>query len=221
MADRATGIPIVREGWPFVGGLAGVTLLLAAIGWPVLAFIMGAVTLFTGWFFRNPRRMVPCEEGAVVAPGDGKIIAIQEDYEPRYLKDEAIRISIFLNIFNVHVNRTPCAGVVEGIAYQPGHFVAANRPEATVRNEQNAIMIRATGGAKVVCVQVAGLLARRIVCWLSAGERVGCGERFGLIRFGSRMDLFLPKDASLRASIGDSVKGGADLLAVLPDMGTS
>jgi phosphatidylserine decarboxylase len=217
MADRAIGIPIVREGLPFVGALAGATVFAGVMGWRVPALVFGGLTLFTGWFFRNPRRTVPCQEGGVVAPGDGKIIAIEEDYEPRFLKDQATRISIFLNIFNVHVNRIPCEGIVEEVAYQPGRFVAANRPEATLRNEQNALMIRAAGGAKVLCVQVAGLIARRIVCWVIPGDRVTCGERFGLIRFGSRMDLFLPKGTSLRVAVGDCVKGGVDLLAVLPD----
>lgn len=217
MADRAVGIPIVREGLPFVGASAGCTALFAALGWPIPTIVLGGVTLFTGWFFRNPRRVIPSAKGAVVAPGDGKIIAIEEDFEPRFLKDHATRISIFLNIFDVHVNRIPCEGVIEDIAYQPGRFLAANRPEATLRNEQNALMIRTIGGAKVLCVQVAGLLARRIVCWASAGESVSCGERFGLIRFGSRVDLFLPKNASLRVALGDHVKGGEHVLAVLPD----
>ncbi|MGH7231195.1 MAG: phosphatidylserine decarboxylase family protein [Nitrospiraceae bacterium] len=217
MADRAVGIPIVREGLPFVGALAGATVFSAVMGWRIPTLLLGGLTAFTGWFFRNPPRTVPCSEGAVVAPGDGRIIAIEEDYEPRFLKDHATRISIFLNIFNVHVNRIPCEGVVEDVAYQPGRFVAANRPEATLRNEQNALMIRAVGGAKVLCVQVAGLIARRIVCWVSPGDRVNCGERFGLIRFGSRVDLFVPKGTSLQVAVGDCVKGGVDLLAVLPD----
>lgn len=220
MADRAAGIPIVREGLLYIGALAGATALSAAQGWFIPAMVLGATTLFTGWFFRNPRRHVPCDQGAVVAPGDGRIIAIEDDYEPRFLKDHATRISIFLNIFNVHVNRIPCSGIIEEISYQPGRFLAANHPEATIRNEQNALLIRAVNGMKVLCVQVAGLLARRIVCWVSPGESVGCGERFGLIRFGSRMDLFLPRGASLRVAVGDRVKGGKDLLAVLPDRGS-
>jgi phosphatidylserine decarboxylase len=217
MADRAVGIPIVREGLPFVGASAGSTAVAAALGWSIPALVLGGVTLFTGWFFRNPRRVVPSARGAIVAPGDGKIIAIEEDFEPRFLKEYATRISIFLNIFDVHVNRIPCEGVIEDIAYQPGRFSAANRPQATLQNEQNALMIRTVGGAKVLCVQVAGLLARRIVCWASPGESVSCGERFGLIRFGSRVDLFLPNDASLRVALGDRVKGGEHVLAVLPD----
>ncbi|MER3423309.1 MAG: phosphatidylserine decarboxylase family protein [Nitrospiraceae bacterium] len=218
MADRAVGIPIVREGLPFVAGLGGSAALAGLLGWTSPALVLGGLTLFTGWFFRNPRRVVPCLEGAVVSPGDGKIIAIEEDYEPRYLKEQATRISIFLNIFDVHVNRIPCAGVVENVVYQPGRFIAANRSEATLRNEQNALMLRTVGGAKVLCVQVAGLLARRIICWVSSGEKVMCGERFGLIRFGSRMDLFLPQGTSLHGvKVGDHVKGGESLLAVLPD----
>jgi phosphatidylserine decarboxylase len=216
MADRAVGIPIVREGVPFIATLGGATILTGALGWAIPALFLGSATLFTGWFFRNPRRDSPCTEGAVVAPGDGKIIAIEEDYEPRFLKAQATRISIFLNIFDVHVNRIPCDGTVVDIVYQPGRFVAANQPAATLSNEQNALMIRGVNGAKVLCVQVAGLIARRIVCWASPGEKVVCGERFGLIRFGSRVDLFLPKGSSLHVAIGDRVRGGKDLLALLP-----
>ena len=219
MADKAVGIPIVREGLPFVVGLGVATVLAAAVGWKVPAVVLGTATLFTGWFFRNPRRITPCAYGAVVAPGDGRIVAIEEDYEPRFLKAAATRLSIFLNIFDVHVNRIPCDGTVENVVYQPGAFLAANKPQATLRNEQNALLIRTTGGMKVMCVQVAGLIARRIVCWVSPGETVACGERFGLIRFGSRMDLFLPKGAAIKVSVGDRVKGGRDIVAELPQGG--
>jgi phosphatidylserine decarboxylase len=216
MADRAVGIPIVREGVPFIAVLGGAAALAGVLGWTVPALALGGATVFTGWFFRNPRRESPCTEGAIVAPGDGKIIAIEEDYEPRFLKAQSTRISIFLNIFDVHVNRIPCDGTVVDILYQPGRFVAANQPAATLSNEQNALMIRGVNGAKVLCVQVAGLIARRIVCWTSPGEKVVCRERFGLIRFVSRVDLFLPKGSSLRAAVGDRVRGGKDLLALLP-----
>jgi phosphatidylserine decarboxylase len=216
VADRAVGIPVVKEGLPFIAAFGGTAVLAGALDWVAPAIALGSLTIFTGWFFRNPHRISPCAEGAVVAPGDGKIIAIEEDYEPRFLKEQATRISIFLNIFDVHVNRIPCDGTVVDILYQPGCFVAANQPSATVSNEQNALMIRGASGAKVLCVQVAGLIARRIVCWVSPGEKVAQGERFGLIRFGSRVDLFLPKGSSLRAAVGDRVKGGKDLLAMLP-----
>ena len=218
MADRAIGIPIVREGLPFVAAAAGAAAVVAYIGWTGPAIFLGGITLFAGWFFRNPRRVPPCRSGIVVAPGDGRVMAVDEEFEPRYLKERTIRISIFLNIFDVHVNRIPCAGTVEDVAYQPGQFLAANRPEATVRNEQNAVMIRTPSDSKVLCVQVAGLLARRIVCWVTAGESVLCGERFGLIRFGSRMDTFLPIGTKIAVSVGDCVRGGETLLGELSEM---
>lgn len=215
MADRAVGIPIVKEGLPFVLGAGAPAVLAAGLGWTGLALALGAVALFIAWFFRNPKRVAPPSLYAVVAPGDGKVIAVTEEYEPRFLKDQGIRISIFLNIFNVHVNRIPCQGTVEDVAYQPGTFVPADRPDATLRNEQNALMIRTAQGAKVLCVQVAGLIARRIVCWVSPGDRVACGERYGLIRFGSRMDMFLPAGTKVRVTVGMHVKGGETILAEL------
>jgi phosphatidylserine decarboxylase len=215
MADRAVGIPIVKEGLPFVLGVGAPAVVAAGLGWTGPAAVLGAAALFTAWFFRNPKRVSPPSAHAVVAPGDGKVIAVTEEYEPRFLKEQGIRVSIFLNIFNVHVNRIPCQGVVEDMAYRAGSFIPADRPDATLRNEQNALMIRTAQGAKVLCVQVAGLIARRIVCWVSPGDRVACGERYGLIRFGSRMDLFLPAGTKVRVAVGAHVKGGETLLAEL------
>ena len=171
MADRAVGIPFAKEGIPFIGAVAGVTLFVGWVGW-TLAAIGGAIlTLFVAWFFRNPYRVVPTGPRLVVASGDGKVIAIEEEFEPRFIKDRSIRVTIFLNVFDVHINRIPCEGVVEGVQYQPGLFLVASRPDATLRNEQNALMIRTAQGAKVLCVQVAGLIARRIVCWIAPGDR--------------------------------------------------
>jgi phosphatidylserine decarboxylase len=215
VADRAVGVPIVKEGFPFVGIGAGVTLLTGLLGWTVVALVAGGITLFTAWFFRNPARVVPQGPGLVVAPADGTVIAIEEEFEPRFIKDRGVRLSIFLNVFDVHVNRIPCEGVVEDIQYQPGAFLVANKPEATLKNEQNALFLRTAQGAKVLCVQVAGLIARRIVCWLSPGDRVMRGERFGLIRFGSRTDTFLPLGTDLRVAVGDRVKGGETIVGVL------
>src|SRR6185295_2642616 len=215
MSDRAVGIPIVREGWPFVAAGGGASALAALVGWWVPTVILVGLTLFTAWFFRNPRRVCLAVPGTVVAPGDGRVIAIEEEFEPRFLKDRSIRISIFLNVFNVHVNRIPCTGTVESVNYQPGEFLAANHREATLRNEQNAIVIRTANNIKVLCVQVAGLLARRIVCWVTAGEFVRCGDRFGLIRFGSRMDTFVPVGTKIAVAVGDKVKGGITPLGQL------
>ena len=215
MSDRAVGIPIVKEGLPFVAATGTPAVAAGVLGWTGLAAAFGALGLFTAWFFRNPHRSAPQSDRAVVAPGDGKIVEISEETEPRFLKDKSVRISIFLNVFDVHVNRIPCKGTVEQVAYQPGKFLVASRPEATLQNEQNALLIRAAQGTKVLCVQIAGLIARRIVCWVQPGETVACGERFGLIRFGSRMDVFLPVGTKLRVKVGDHVKGGETILGEL------
>lgn len=215
MADRAVGIPIVKEGVPFVGGTAAATLASLALGSTLFTCLFGTLTLFTAWFFRNPARTVPTTPGAVVSPGDGKVIAIDREFEPRYLKEQSIRVSIFLNVFDVHVNRIPFAGTVEQVLYQPGKFVPANKPEATLQNEQNALCLTTSTGAKVLCVQVAGLIARRIVSWVQPGERVAVGERYGLIRFGSRMDLYLPAGSRITTTVGARVKGGESILAEL------
>lgn len=213
MADQAKGIPIAREGVPFVVGAAAPAVLAGLLGCKKVSWAFGAVACFTGWFFRNPPRSIPRGDDLILAPGDGQIIAMQEEFEPRFIKDQCVRISIFLNIFDVHINRMPCAGTVVDIAYQPGQFINASEPDATVHNEQNALMIETPTKKKVLCVQVAGLLARRIVCWVEPGEPAVPGERFGLIRFGSRMDTFLPVDSRLRVRIGDRVKGGETILA--------
>ncbi|WHZ22960.1 MAG: Phosphatidylserine decarboxylase [Nitrospira sp.] len=215
MADRAAGIPIVKEGWPFVGGLGGAALFFGLVGWTIPTALAGGFTLFTAWFFRNPSRTVPQQPNVVVSPGDGKVIAIEEEFEPRYLKEKSIRVTIFLNVFDVHVNRMPCDGTVEGISYQPGQFLVASKPEATLHNEQNAVMLQTASGAKVLCVQVAGLIARRIVCWVGQGDLVQRGERYGLIRFGSRMDTFVPLGSKICVAVGDRVKGGETIVGEL------
>ncbi len=217
MADRAVGIPVVRDGVPFIAGIGGAAAL-AWLWWGLVpqTVVLSGLTVFTAWFFRNPNRKAPTLRNGLVSPADGRVVGIEKVHEPRYFKEHAIRVSIFLNIFDVHVNRIPCQGTIEEVAYQPGRFLAANRPEATVHNEQNAVMIRAVEGAKVLCVQVAGLIARRIVSWVSPGETVACGERFGLIRFGSRVDVFFPQRTVLKVAVGDRVKGGETLLGQLP-----
>lgn len=216
MADRAVGVPFAKEGIPFIAVPAGVTLLAGLLGWPVIALVGGVATLFSAWFFRNPARVIPQDPNLVVAPGDGKVIAVEEEFEPRYLKERSLRVTIFLNVFDVHINRMPCDGLVEDVQYQPGLFLVASKPEATLRNEQNAVMIKTHTDLKVLCVQVAGLIARRIVCWISPRDRAIRGERYGLIRFGSRMDTFLPMGTRLRVAVGDRVKGGETILGELP-----
>ncbi len=216
MADRAQGIPVAKEGVPFILIGAGLTLGTWAMGATWVAFFFGLVTLFVTWFFRNPARTIPVEEQVVVSPGDGTVVAVESEFEHRFLKEQSIRISIFLNVFDVHINRMPVGGTVQDMVYQPGKFVMANQPEASDMNEQNALMLRRSDGVKILCVQIAGLVARRIVSWVVPGEQVEKGERFGLIRFGSRMDVYLPEASTVRVGVGSKVKGGSSVLAEVP-----
>jgi len=216
MADQAKGIPVAKEGLPFIliGGL--LTLGAWAMGGVWSAYVLGAFTLFTTWFFRNPARTIPEGEHVIVSPGDGMVVAVESEFEHRYLKEQSIRISIFLNVFDVHINRMPIGGVVENVVYQPGKFMMAHQPEASSGNEQNILMLRRSDGVKILCVQIAGLIARRIVSWVVPGEQVEKGERFGLIRFGSRMDVYLPQTSTIRVRVGSKVKGGSSILAEVP-----
>ena len=213
MADRAKGIPVAKEGLPFIviGGI--LTLGVWAMGGIWSTCFLGFLTLFTTWFFRNPAREIPEGEHVIVSPGDGMVVAIESEFEDRYLKEQSIRISIFLNVFDVHINRMPIGGIVQDMVYQPGKFMMANSPEASSRNEQNALMLCRPDGVKVLCVQIAGLIARRIVSWVVPGEQVEKGERFGLIRFGSRMDVYVPQTSTVRVQVGSKVKGGSSILA--------
>ena len=215
MADRAVGIPFAKEGFHFIGVAAGITLIAGWLGWVPVAVAAAVLTLFVSWFFRNPPREIPQGPGLIVSPGDGKVLAVEEEFEPRYLKDRAVRISIFLNVFDVHINRIPCEGIIEDVQYQPGLFLVASKPHATVKNEQNAVMIKTVEGAKVLCVQVAGLIARRIVWWVHPKDPAVRGERYGLIRFGSRMDTYVPVGTAIKIAVGDRVKGGETILGVL------
>ena len=215
MADRAAGVPFAKEGFPFIGAAAGLTLIAGLLGWLPVAVAAAVLTLFVSWFFRNPPRVIPQGPRLVVSPGDGKVLAVEEEFEPRYLKDRAVRISIFLNVFDVHINRIPCEGIIEDVQYQPGLFLVASKPHATLKNEQNAVMIKTVEGAKVLCVQVAGLIARRIVWWVNPKDPAVRGERYGLIRFGSRMDTYVPIGTAMRIAVGDRVKGGETILGEL------
>jgi len=216
MADRARGWPIAREGVPFLVAAVVATAVAWALGWTVSGALFGAVAFFTGWFFRNPPRRVPDGPNLIVSPGDGRVLAVAEEEEPRFLKARAVRVSIFLSPLNVHINRVPCEGLVKAISYSPGRFLVASQPEATLQNEQTAVLIETDAGCRILCVQVAGYVARRIVCWLSEGERVARGERYGLIRFGSRMDLYMPVGTQVRVKAGDRVRGGESIIGVLP-----
>ncbi len=208
------GIPVASEGWPFIIPLAIVTALLFAFGWKNTAYVSLVLTLFVLFFFRDPERTVPEGKGVVVSPADGRVIVIKDIYEPNYLKQDVKQISIFLSVFNVHVNRSPVGGTVELVKYNPGKFHVASVDKASLDNEQTAMVID-DGKYKILVKQIAGLIARRIVCYAKPGDQVSTGERYGLIRFGSRVDIFLPKDTELKVKLGDRVKGARDIIGVL------
>ena len=205
--------PIAVEGIPFVVIAGIITVLFYAAGLIIPAVLFTLVTLFVVWFFRNPERTVPPGDNNVISPADGKIIDIREVDETRILKKKMLKISIFMNLFNVHVNRSPCTGKVVDILYNPGKFVSANLDKASLENEQNAVVLETPAGEKIIFIQIAGLIARRIVCWLREGQYVKRGERFGLIRFGSRVDVYLPVGTDVSVSLGDKVKAGESILA--------
>ncbi|TXI16695.1 MAG: phosphatidylserine decarboxylase [Nitrosomonas sp.] len=203
---------IAREGWLHI----------------TIAFIVAcAVTFFVDWlwaipfwvialfvlqFFRDPPREVPKDPNAILAPADGRIVAVEKIQDP-YLEREAIKVSVFMNVFNVHSNRSPVDGTVRDKWYFPGKFINADLPKASLENERNALWIKADNGADVTCVQVAGLIAKRIICHVSQGDRLSRGQRFGFIRFGSRVDVYLPIGTKINVNIGDKVSATSTILA--------
>jgi phosphatidylserine decarboxylase len=204
---------IAREGWPFLAiGVVVSAVATVFICWWSLPFWLA--TLFVLQFFRDPARDVPDEPRAVVSPADGRIVMVGRARDP-YLKREALKISVFMNVFNVHSNRAPVDGAVRGRWYHPGAFVNAALDKASLENERNALWLRTAGGADVTCVQIAGLIARRILCYVDAGADLVRGQRFGFIRFGSRVDVYLPLDAEPGAAIGDKVYAAETVLAWL------
>ena len=211
-------VPIHREGYPFIALFAGVNLLAFLIAtW--LGVVLLPLTIWCVAFFRDPERNTPTAPGLIVSPADGKLLPIVEAAPPPELglgDAPRVRLSIFMNVFNVHVNRNPLSGTVIGLAYRPGKFFNASFDKASVHNERMAVRLRPDGGsanADLVVVQIAGLVARRIVCDLAQGERVQRGQRFGMIRFGSRLDVYLPPGARVVAAPGMKTVAGETVLA--------
>jgi phosphatidylserine decarboxylase len=200
---------MVKEGYYF-----GMPLLLTGgaaffFGWSIFAYVLIFLALFVFSFFRNPDRVIPSEPGAVVSPGDGRVVVVQDE---EYAGKPGKRISIFLAVWNVHVNRSPATGRITKMEYRPGKFVAAMRARASAENEQN-IFTLSTDAGELVFKQIAGLIARRVVSWKKAGDTVSRGERIGLVRFGSRVDLWVPREAKILVKVGQNVKGGSSILA--------
>jgi len=204
---------IAHEGWPYLAlsvALAAVVTWFS-IGWSIPFWI---VALFVLQFFRDPPRAVPDLKSAVLSPADGRVVVVGRAHDP-YLNRESLKISVFMNVFNAHSNRSPVDGRIENVWYHPGSFVNAALDKASTDNERNALHLRTASGADVTCVQVAGLVARRILCYVKAGETLERGQRYGFIRFGSRLDVYLPSDATPKVAIGDKVHATSTILAVL------
>jgi phosphatidylserine decarboxylase len=207
-------IKIAPDGYPFVIAFALITILVYIFGKPWMAVLPLTVTLFMALFFRDPDRTIPVDKGAFVSPADGKVILIKDVYEKDYLKAESKEISIFMSIFNVHVNRAPSEGTVSLIKHSPGKFLVAHKDAASIENE-NTVMVLEGKDGKILVRQVAGLIARRIVCRVKAGDALSRGERYGMIKFGSRLDVYLPKETEIQVRAGDKVKAGQTVLGIL------
>ena len=205
---------IAREGWPFLA-LAAILAGLSSFYCAYLAIPMWLIFLFILQFFRDPPRVTVGGDSSVTAPADGRVIVIDESEDP-YTNQASLKISIFMNVFNVHSNRMPVSGTVDRKQYYPGKFFNAALNKASDSNERNALLLTTKQGHRVTCVQIAGLIARRILCYVDEGSQVRKGERFGFIRFGSRVDLYLPKTTKVLVSLGDKVVGGETLVAELP-----
>lgn len=205
---------IAREGWPFVAGTLVLAVLATLFSGPVTTALGWLIFIFVLQFFRDPARRVPVGDNLVLVPADGRVIVVEKAEDP-WLKREALKISVFMNVFNVHSNRAPVDGKVLGSWYTPGKFINADFDKASTENERNALHIRTANGQDLTCVQVAGLVARRILCYVEPGVSLTRGQRYGFIRFGSRVDVYLPPDARPRVALGDKVKASQDVLAEL------
>lgn len=203
---------IAREGWPFIAGAFAIALLVQFFAGWLWALPLWLIALFVLQFFRDPPRIIPALAGAVLAPADGRIVAVDKVQDP-YLSREALKVSVFMNIFNVHSNRSPVDGEICNRWYFPGSFLNASLPKASLENERNALWIKTGEGHDVTCVQIAGLIAKRIVCHVKPGENLTRGQRFGFIRFGSRVDIYLPLGAKVNVGIGDKVRATETVLA--------
>ena len=206
---------IAREGWSFIAlaAVAAATTHWFAGGW--WAAPLWFITAFIVQFFRDPPRTVPQELKAVLSPADGRIVAVERARDP-YLERDALKMSVFMNVFNVHSNRSPVDGEIRDAWYHRGSFFNAALSKSSLENERAALWIKTPGGADVTCVQIAGLIARRILCYAKTGQRLSRGERYGFIRFGSRVDVYLPPESRPVASVGDKVYATETILATLP-----
>ncbi len=216
-APSPTAFPVASAGYPFIFAAAFTTAVLALLGLTTLTLISLVIMFAICGFFRDPDRIIPDHQSILVSPADGKVIAAGVVDNSPYYEGPAMKISIFMSVFNVHVNRIPFDGQVKKINYFPGKFFSANLDKASLENEHNAVFIEMQNGKPLCVVQIAGLIARRIICKVQTGDRVIRGQRFGLICFGSRLDVYLPADINLKVAIGDKVQAGTSILGKLSD----
>jgi phosphatidylserine decarboxylase len=205
---------LAREGWPYIAAAIALAIILWAFvsfAWSIPVWL---IAIFIIQFFRDPPRAIPQQANAVLSPADGRVVKVDKALDP-YTERDALLISVFMNVFNVHSNRVPVDGVVERIEYTKGKFVNADLDKASTGNERNAIVLKLANGERITVVQVAGLIARRILCYTKAGQRLARGERYGFIRFGSRVDVYLPLSAKPKVAVGDVVKATSTILAEL------
>ena len=207
---------IAREGWPFIGIALLVAILVHALGGFGWAWPFWLLVVFVVQFFRDPPRSIPADPNAILSPADGRIVAIETVLDP-YAQREAMKISVFMNVFNAHSQRSPVDGTVRSVQYFPGAFLNAELDKSSLQNERNALVFDLPGGVVISCVQVAGLVARRILCYTRVGDTLKRGQRYGFIRFGSRLDVYLPLGARPRVSIGDKVLASSTILADLAE----
>jgi len=212
---KTPNIPVAKEGYPFIFFAAFVTLILSIAACSWIAYLGIAATTFILCFFRDPERFIPAKINAVVSPADGKIISIEKIEDEKYLNQEVFKVCIFMNVFNVHVNRVPLSGQVKKIIHTPGKFYSADSEKGGLLNENCATIVTSEKGVSIAFVQIAGLIARRIINWLEISDNVVKGERFGLIRFGSRVDIYLPVDSSIAVEVGQKVRAGETILGYL------
>ncbi len=208
-------LPVAQPGLIFILITILITGVLFYFGWSLSAWVFVGITLFVCWFFRDPHRDIPVDEKSLISPADGKVIVIEKLKECEYLPDPCIKVSIFMNVFNVHVNRVPFNGVVQKVLYNPGKFMNASFDKASIHNERNALIIKTDQGRSFAVVQIAGLIARRIVNCVEQGEKLKKGDRYGMIRFGSRLDLYLPHDFNIAVNIGEKTKAGSTIIGYM------
>ena len=209
---------IAREGWPFLAIAVAVAAALGLAGWWIPAAVAVLAVAFIVQFFRDPPRVVPDGRNAVLSPADGRVVKVEQARDP-FLDRDALKISVFMNVFNVHSNRSPVDGKVVGAWYHMGSFLNAAVDKASLENERNALHLRTAEGQDVTCVQIAGLIARRILCYVKPGDQLARGQRYGFIRFGSRVDVYLDPRARVKVALGEKVSAARTLLAELPDHG--